>query len=506
MTTKKTNVEKVEKKEKVEKEEKVVEEVKTKPSIGKYFFKMFLIFMLIELGLLLLTGGLSEISLYTKYSESIINEVFFGILALIVMLLFKNSYVFTNKQEKFYKSLLFGIPMLVVTLVYLVQSITSLTGFNMTNFIAVLILTALIGITEEFLFRGWIQNEFIERFGDSRKNIILSIGLSALIFGLTHLTNVIGTGQTLFETLLQVFNATALGFFLGTIYYKTKNIWSVIFLHGMYDFAIMLGEINQIKDCTYGVANNQIVFFSSVTIVVLAIYWILSAVLVIKKTNYPDKKATRSKDHYLIIVPFLAFTLVLALLPYEKLIDDYDNYYICYEYKNIEINKDYVTHYPHHSEYNINYVRDGVSYVQQDDKLKSIIEVEDFTFKIYETKDGYLNIRNENTGFNKVLLEDLIISSFVLIENEDNYTLIVDGLDKNFTQNIYYTEYLSKETLSNSNEYLENITGTFTKLDLPDITDIGYITIEGSKKLLPLFYSNAYDKFIIDEGELFLVK
>ena len=44
--------------------------------------------------------------------------------------------------------------------------------------------------------------------------------------------------QTLFETIMQVLQTTSVGILLGAIYFRTKNIWSVVALHGFYDFAI----------------------------------------------------------------------------------------------------------------------------------------------------------------------------------------------------------------------------------------------------------------------------
>ena len=49
------------------------------------------------------------------------------------------------------------------------------------------------------------------------------IFFSGLIFGGMHITNVL-YGQTLFDTLIQIAQATSVGVLLGAIYYRTKNI------------------------------------------------------------------------------------------------------------------------------------------------------------------------------------------------------------------------------------------------------------------------------------------
>ena len=66
---------------------------------------------------------ISKSSLVNKYGMEIITEIFYSLAVLIVMLLFKNSYVFTNKKEKFTKGVFLAIPMLVMTGFYLINSI-----------------------------------------------------------------------------------------------------------------------------------------------------------------------------------------------------------------------------------------------------------------------------------------------------------------------------------------------------------------------------------------------
>ena len=181
-TTKKAKEEKV---EKVEKEQIEVVEVKEAKNESKrknifvYFLMMLGIFAMIDFAMMFI---------YYKYGDDIILEIFYAILVLIVMLLFKNAYVFTNKQEKLYKALLMGAPMIMFSTIILCTNITDLSMKNPSvltgrNIISVLLLCGLIGITEEFLCRGWLQNEFLERYGDTKKNVITSVLLASFIFG-----------------------------------------------------------------------------------------------------------------------------------------------------------------------------------------------------------------------------------------------------------------------------------------------------------------------------------
>ena len=117
---------------------------------------------------------------------------------------------------------------------------------NVSGVINTAIFALLVGIYEEFLCRGWLLNEFLERYGETKKGVWISIIASGIIFGLIHFINVSSNGFA--GTVTQVLSASATGILFGFIYYRTKNIWACVFLHGFYDFCLMLADINYIKD------------------------------------------------------------------------------------------------------------------------------------------------------------------------------------------------------------------------------------------------------------------
>ena len=229
-------------------------------SITVYFLKMVIVFLIINTLVMISSTIIASSSLFSRYGEDIIVEVFYSILVLIVMLLFNNSYVFTDKKEGFWKSVTLAVPMLVVSFINFGTGIVEAQSASLDKLLNVLILSIFVGIAEEFLCRGWLQNEFIERFSHNKKEIVISIILSSFVFGSIHFTNIID--QTILETILQVINAISLGMLLGAIYYKTKNIWAVIFLHAFYDFAIFLNQISYVKDCTYSTPTLGITIFA----------------------------------------------------------------------------------------------------------------------------------------------------------------------------------------------------------------------------------------------------
>ena len=95
-----------------------------------------------------------------------------------------------------------------------------------------------VGVAEEFLFRGVIAQTLLEHFGTSRAGVWKACLLSGLYFGCAHLTNLLGSAPL--GVLMQCVFAAALGTLLGTIYFRTGNIWVTVFIHAAMDITSML--------------------------------------------------------------------------------------------------------------------------------------------------------------------------------------------------------------------------------------------------------------------------
>ena len=96
----------------------------------------------------------------------------------------------------------------------------------------------LVGVAEEFLFRGIIAETLLEQYGTSRAGVWKACLVSGLLFGAAHLTNLIGSAP--FGVLMQCVFAASLGVLFAAIYFRTGNIWVTVFLHGTMDISSML--------------------------------------------------------------------------------------------------------------------------------------------------------------------------------------------------------------------------------------------------------------------------
>ena len=97
---------------------------------------------------------------------------------------------------------------------------------------------AMVGVAEEFIFRGVIAQTLLERYGTARAGVWKACLVSGVLFGAAHLSNLLGSEA--FGVLMQCVFAASLGVMLAAIYFRTGNLWVTVFLHSAMDIAAML--------------------------------------------------------------------------------------------------------------------------------------------------------------------------------------------------------------------------------------------------------------------------
>ncbi len=184
------------------------------------------------------------------------------------------SFSFRIEFRTSYRYLLF--LMIVTGLVFLLNSIASLfkTSLALLQLINIDILTrnfsflfyikALLfaPVFEEFVFRGLLLNDFLNRYSPTR-----AIFIAAIIFSLIH----INPGQ--------YFVTLSLGLLNGWYFYKTRNLLSCIIIHSLNNF-ISITLIKYFVDKMHSqviTVDTQIIQFDNV---LLFIFLSLSLIIV----------------------------------------------------------------------------------------------------------------------------------------------------------------------------------------------------------------------------------
>ena len=443
-----------------------------------FFIKMLFLAFAVLLVTDVIPTVLTSFLFKNKYGYEVIAEIIMLFIIIIVLIMYKNSYVFTQKKENLFKSIKKGGVLLVIAIIIFIQNISNIVNVEIGTIINLLLYCLAIGMAEEFLCRAWIQNEFIERFGHNRKGIIESIIFSSFIFGVMHFTNILA-GQTVLETILQVLQATSSGFLFGAIYYRTGNIWSTIFLHSFYDFAIMLGEAGYARDCTT-LANPSFLitlygYFSSLLIIGL---YLLSGIKLLNKeiieARINDEFPNNKNNNKLINI---AIVILFILLMFPVHFENEEEYTICYNYEEYKINEEYELRYSNKKNYQL--------------------FNEDIVLNIGINKDNSLIITNPTNGETLELIS--VINDYIIVDNNEKYTLLVEEFDI-INPKVYYLE-IDKKTISNDNNYLKKLKDGMTEIMTPTIIEMGYIHLLDNNINYPIIENDLNEIYIIKDKD-----
>ena len=414
-----------------------------------------------------------------KFGSDATYEILWSGLVLLVVLIFKNKYIFTQKREGFFKTVKYVLPELLLSSFFILISVVSLVGNqNLLDFYAVFNLALyclFVGIVEEFLCRGWLLNEFLERYSDNRKEIILSIFFSSLIFGVIHFLNV-GETQGFFETLVQVMHATAGGVFLALVYYKTKNIWVVVATHAIWDFSLFLGEANSLGDCLAKNPTSLSIVLSVLQGLGLIMAYSCFCYWLYRQTDLYTKEYKNGKDYFIGIgVALYVFSLIF--------INDFSvtNDNLCPNYQPKEIQKNYLVSYYHYEQYPIG-------------TLGLILENDPDTNRLW--------LKNTKSGETIYLTEEKEkYYNYLLVENEYSFAIMI----QTSSNIILYGNYQKPDAILQSDSFMNRIKSGLEKQVVPNITDLCVIEIEGDSYRYPalrneigdLLYFNRKDHLLI---------
>lgn len=111
-----------------------------------------------------------------------------------------------------------------------------LANFQLDICIYLLCTCVMTGIFEEVVFRGLIQNMICEIGGYKGKQEAKYIFIASIIFGMTHILNLIEKPYFVLGTFTQIIYTFCIGVLLGATYWKTRSLLLVIALHSLFNF------------------------------------------------------------------------------------------------------------------------------------------------------------------------------------------------------------------------------------------------------------------------------
>lgn len=465
-----------------------------------FMLGVFIIFDLVSNKLITLLG---QSIILGKYGLNVIAETIFLVLIIILLLLFKNKSIFRKREVGFFRGLILGLPIIIILSLRI--NFESLSTASIFDTLSLLLYATLVGFAEEFLCRGLILDEMLKRNSDNRRQVIISIILSGLLFGLMHLTNFF-SDQGIIETISQIIQATCVGFLFGAIYYRSKNIWLVVFLHALWDFCLMTGDLNLLKECTFLNPSFKATLSSLIGSLALSTIFVTAGIFQLRKSkicaNFGEELTKEEKEKEIatcIVTIFAGFAIFYCLsfinTPFLK---EYENSSVCYEYPERELNNYSLTRY-HKDSYEIEY---ELWEEVMDDKVEEVeLEwIEDYSFEV-SLEDDKLTITNELTEESITL--DYIVKDYVVVKSDDEF-LIGILVEEKEGSILYYSSYITEENISNDKKYLNDIKSSFMRFVLPDSTGIVTLLENNSDKPL-IAVQNKYGFTYIDDDEIYMV-
>ena len=224
----------------------------------------------------------ADFSALDTYLYSTLQELVGALIAVLFLVRTDRAGLLRRRGSGFFNGLLVGMypaallayNLYVKLLFGLAADGTLLPLWRILSFFANMML---VGVAEEFLFRGVVAETLLEHFGTSRGGIWKACLLSGVLFGCAHLTNLFTSAPL--GVLMQCVFATSLGVLYGAIYFRTGNLWVTVFLHGGMDILSMLmGGLYGTETVAESVSGYDITMLSSVLV-----YLIPAAFLLRKK-------------------------------------------------------------------------------------------------------------------------------------------------------------------------------------------------------------------------------
>ena len=97
----------------------------------------------------------------------------------------------------------------------------------------------LVGLLEETVFRGIIEETLIRSFRPTAFGRLQAACLTGLLFGLAHVINLSWAADPM-AVVFQMVQNVVIGIYLSLIYARARNVLAMIFLHAFYDFTSLM--------------------------------------------------------------------------------------------------------------------------------------------------------------------------------------------------------------------------------------------------------------------------
>ena len=192
-------------------------------SMYKFSEKRPILFEIILIIIALIAAGVISIMIGGGSDVSIsISRI---IVAMILFIVFFKCF----RKNKFLNGFIIMMPALLFALYKIPYHYVSGAGAANAVSMEIILIGLAPAVFEEIIFRGILIYNLKKKYSDP----VTIVLISAIIFSLVHLTNLLG--MDMMSVVLQVMFAFSVGAVLSAVYLKTENILSIIIAHAAID-------------------------------------------------------------------------------------------------------------------------------------------------------------------------------------------------------------------------------------------------------------------------------
>lgn len=187
----------------------------------------------------LLTGKIFD-GLANTYLAEFLNELKAVALGVLGAFILKKMWIYRRFDPVlFKKGWTAAIPLLLLLLLGTVNNLMSKPSITAgpADILYFVLMMVCVGVFEETVFRGLLQNAFHEFFGeDTVGHVLLAVVCGGFCFGAVHLTNALRPGVDFRSAATQALGAVGAGMLFCAVYFRTgKNLWYNMLLHALND-------------------------------------------------------------------------------------------------------------------------------------------------------------------------------------------------------------------------------------------------------------------------------
>lgn len=172
------------------------------------------------------------------YLVQLLSEVAAVIIANACLFIVGGKKILTERGVSFIKGLSIALFPITISVLLIISSLANTEGtlLPVSHIVIFVLFVTAVGIVEELIFRGCITNIIANKYLKNKQGVYLTVFLSGGIFGFTHLSNIL-SGVEITGAVIQALCTFSVGCLLTAIYIRSRNIWIVVFVHALEDFA-----------------------------------------------------------------------------------------------------------------------------------------------------------------------------------------------------------------------------------------------------------------------------